>query len=488
MVPVHPQASRVIAPPMRHLKFSGISIRQDESFFTIQESSVPSRGGYYFLSNDVIKDRSFHLTRTDEVAFVGIANPHWFHALALTTGRREVRPRRLVAFDSNPEQLRHFDRIRRLILESEDRIAYLERLFFIRFTDEARELLANFRHPSRRYVHGGLPKDTLLNLELRLWRDCEHDAGRFRVEYGLEARATEKGLLIQSETIGEIDDYYATIVCGSFADYDHWPFTAACGSGFLADEAAYQALRSVLRETPSYQILGDAAEIIEPIMLALRYQPLWLWVSNLFCDYFVDKHPTLAQARDRIRALGAQTKSLPELDIWLHQDRRTSVWFDLKVNDWGVHRRPWSIHTESFHRVARCLEGTTCLEVVNVERWVEEDQGQSKLPNTEYCLLERFAEPDYDQRHSSILLHILIGHGMAKDDFHSLVERARRLTDNLIILEHNAASRDFSGTENGLRLDDLIAVHGGPSSVDYAPGKRCADRNLLVRYRGAATA
>lgn len=471
---------------MRHLEFPGIPIHQDESFFTIRECPVPSSGSYYFLSNDVIRDQSFHLTRTDGVAFVGVANPHWFHALAVTAVRRGIAPARLVAFDSNPEQLRHFNRIRLLILESSDRLTYLERLFFVRFGAEARGLLANFRHKSRRTVHGGLPKDSLLEFERRLWSGCEHDSEGFRTEYGLEARATDRGLLIQSETIGDINVYYATIACGSRADYDHWPFTASFGSGFLASEEAFLALRRILQETPTYAILGDAAELVESLILAQRYQPIWLWMSNLLCDHFVEKHPPLGRLRGRIQELGTQSKTLPELDLWLHQDRRMSVWMNWKVNDWGVHHRPWSIHTESFHRIARCLEGTSCLEVVNVERWVEEDHGQSKLPNTEYCLLERFAAQDYQQRHSSILLHILVGHGMARDDFYTLIEAARRLTDNLVILEHNAKSRDFAGMGLGLHLEELIEVHGPPSSVDYAPGVRSRDRNWIACYRGAA--
>ena len=66
---------------MRHLEFSGVPIHQDESFFTIRECPVASNGNYYFLSNDLIRDRSVHLTRTEAVAFVGVANPHWFHSV-----------------------------------------------------------------------------------------------------------------------------------------------------------------------------------------------------------------------------------------------------------------------------------------------------------------------------------------------------------------------------------------------------------------------
>ncbi len=471
---------------MQHLAYPGIALAQstqDDGFLSVYPCDIPESGNYYFLSNDVICDRTRWLTRSAQVAFIGVANPHWFHALALTTSLRDASLERLVAFDSNPEQLRHFVRLRQLILESEDRIRYLERLFCVHFGKGARHALEHLRDRRPRRVHGAMRRDPYIELERSLWRGCEFDAKAFESETGLVAKPLTAGLRIHSETVGDIDEYMATFLCASRADYTWWPFTAAFGSGFLADEHRFQNLRELLANTPTYPILIDAADELDDLLLAHRYQPVWLWTSNLLCDYFVEKHPPLEGIRNKIARHGRATMPDAELDIWLHQDRREANWFDWRVNDWGIHHRPWSIHSESFHRVAKQLRGASGLEVVAESRWIDEDEGISKLPNTRYCPLEAFASAHYDAPHSTIFLHILLGHGVAPDDFHAVVEKARRLSPNVVILEHNAESKDFAQRTGGTTLGVLTKRHGLPSEVDFAPGERCPDRNWIAVYR-----
>ena len=473
---------------MHHLSYPGIPLEsstREDAFISIRPCAIPDQGNYYFLSNDVLHDRTRWLTRSDDVAFIGVANPHWFHALSLTTGLRDAKPKRLVAFDSNPQQLRHFVRIRDLILQCEDRIRYLERLFSVHFGAGARHALEHFECRQRRGVHGAVRRDPYIELERSLWRDCEFDTKAFESETGLDAAPLTAGLHIRSETVGDVDDYVATFLCGSRAAYTWCPFTAAFGSGFLANEDCFQALRERLADTPTYPILIDAAEDLDSLLLAHRYQPIWLWMSDLLCNYFVQQHPPFEQTRDAIRARGRARMPHAELDIWLHQDRRSASWFDWRINDWGVHHRPWSIHTESFHRVAKQLRGSSGLEVVAVKRWIDQDEGDSKLPNTRYCPLEAFASDHYDAPHSTIFLHILLGHGVGAEAFHAVVAKARRLSPNVVILEHNPDSKDFATHDVGLNISTLTQRHGLPCEVDFAPGPHGPDRNWIAVYRDA---
>lgn len=433
-----------------------------------------------FLSNAVIEDRTRWLSRSHDVAFLGVADGHWFHALGLTTSLRDASVRRLVAFETRPEALRHFVRQRALLLESTSRIDYLERLFCVRFGNGARHALEHFRPRRRRYVHGGVRRDDYLELERSLWRGCEFDGDAFSKQTGLRAQTLSAGLHIQPSARMR-DHYVATFLCGSRDDYTWTPVTAAFGTGFLAGERRFQRLRTLLAETPTYPILLETPGDLDDLLLAHRFHPVWLWAADWLQEGRRD--PGVERIRERIAQMGGAGPTQSELDIWVHQDRRCASWIDRRVNDWGIHHRPWSPDTETLHRIARQLRGTSGLEVVPERAWIDRDEGISKLPNTRYCPFDAFASDHYDALHSTIFLHALVANGIDPELFHGMVEKARKLSPNVVVCEpapHEAAN---PAQRRGLSLGALTRCHGLPSEVDFAPGPARAGAHWIAVYR-----
>jgi len=476
---------------MHPLSYPGLPLvdsTQRDAFLAVHPlASEPSeahpahdRAPVRFLSSAVIEDRTRWLSRNNDVAFLGVADAHWFHALGLTTTLREASLSRLVAFETRPEALRHFVRMRGAILESEDRVDFLERLFCVRFGTGARHALEHFRPRRRRYVHGCVKKDPYLELERSLWRGCEFDAGAFAEQTGLRAEPLSAGLHIQPTSQGR-DDYVATFLCGSREDYTWAPVTAAFGTGFLAGEGRFQNLRKRLAETPTYPILFERPDELDDLLLAHRFQPVWLWMADWLREEGEDKK--VARTRELIAQMGGAHSAHGELDIWVHQDRRFASWIDRRVNDWGIHHRPWSDDTESLHRVARQLRGTSGLEVVPRRAWIDEDQGVSKLPNTRYCPFDAFASAHYDALHSTIFLHALVGHGIEARAFHDVVDKARKLSPNVVIREHNPRAGGHRPSGEGLSLGALTKRHGLPNRVDFAPGAGGHDSHWIAVYR-----
>ncbi len=478
---------------MHPLSYPGLPLvesMRDDAFLAVhplldQASDAPEPqvgGSARFLSGATIEDRTRWLSRSHDVAFLGVADSHWFHALGLTTALREATLQRLIAFETRPEALRHFVRMRTLILASVDRVDFLERLFCVRFGTGARHALEHFRPRRRRYVHGSVRKDAYLELERSLWRGCEFDAHAFSTQTGLVAEPLSAGLHIQP-TRRKRDDYVATFLCGSRQDYTWTPVTTAFGTGFLAGERRFQALRKLLAETPTYPILLDGADELDDLLLAHRFQPTWLWASDWLREEATKKDRRVARTREVIARMGGGGAPESEVDIWVHQDRRCGAWIDRRVNDWGIHHRPWSPDTESLHRVARQLRGTSGLEVVPDRTWIDRDDGISKLPNTRYCPFDAFASAHYDALHSTIFLHALVGHGVDDEAFHPVVEKARKLSPNVVIREHNPRSAHGLDRRPGLSLGALTRRHGLPSKVDFAPGVEGRDSHWIAAYR-----
>ncbi|MBN2106680.1 MAG: hypothetical protein JW832_04580 [Deltaproteobacteria bacterium] len=471
---------------MKQLHFSGIGTDENfERYYDITPIPRSVSGHYYFLSNDVIQYNVKHTERSEGIVFIGVANPHFFHALGLAAAGTRTTIRRIIAVDANHAQIEHFNRVRNLISSSYNRIEFIEKFFKVQFNARAIGLLTAYRARKKNYAHGGLEQDDNFGLEKELWKNLKFYPERFYNTYEIEAEKTPCGLKISANTIGDINTCYATIVCGSKSDYPEWPFTLGYGSGFLYDEAAFKALKKILASTPVYLIKADISVVYEDLLMSNRYNPIIFWSSNLLCDYFTQKHPPLTKLLEISNRFGTQQEPcFPESDLVLIQDERTKIKVAQQIENSARHKRTWSIHTRSFATVAKYLEGSNCLEIVNVTEWIEQDRGESKLPNTSYITADDFLglmSGHYD----SIVAHILVGHGVDKATYRNLIEKARGMTENLIVLEHNSESKDFRNSGVGVSLQELRDMLGMESFLEYCSGKKCPDRNIVCVYKRA---
>lgn len=467
---------------MERVHFRGYRLGADyEEWYEIEAPEAPQTNDYYFLSNDVYVDRWGRKTVEPHV-FWGIANPHFFHMLAVSLQRKNIR--RVIAVDSNLAQVRHFVRLYDLIVTSENRIDYLQKLFKVSFNDKAVDLLKNLPPDSVSKVRGGVAVDGLVGLEETLWGNCSFDAEAYGDTYGLNFSREPLGLRIRARTIGDLNDYYATFLCCSRSGYPVWPFTAGFGSGFLRDEAIFKSLQQALTSLPVYVIWGDITEAYKPIVYTNRYEPQICWTSNVFCDYFFEKHPPLLEMVRDLEKLGTQKEPhFPELDLVVLSDQRRRFPFSFKMKDTFWRKRTVSIHTRNFRRLALYLLGINNVEIVNVPEWIARDNGVSKLPNTHYMDFDMFVGCEKEYNFDSLILHILVGHGVSRETFKHVLLKAATMTTNLIILEHNRASADFRKKGIGMTIDEIRSVLGQETFLDFGPGKSSPDRNLIMVYR-----
>lgn len=468
---------------MKRLEFKGVPVQNTENFYAVTPSETKPTGNFYFLSNDVLTLRVDAAKEAHDVVVCGVANPHFFHVIDLVSRKRAIK--RVIAVDYNYDQLVHFQRIHSLILASQNRIDFLQRLFKVTFNAKAIKLLTSVRPPRKDHVRGGVDKDNFFTIEQEIWRNCTFHAEEFYATYGVRAEPGDGGLLINSSTIGDIDTYYATFLCCSRSDYEHWPFTIAFGSGLLQDEVAFRRTSEVLWKAPLYLLQGDFSVLYPDLLSSNRYSPLFVWCSNLLCDYFLAKNPNLESIATLSLTLGTRVEpQFPEIDVVLLQDERTYRAIAEPIDNRRKHRRYWSVHTRTFAVASRYLSGGNNLEVIGVKSWYDQDFGVSKLPNTDYCMLEEFcAAAGVATHYDSILLHILSGHCTSAGSYAGVLKKARGMTDNLVILEHNRLSRDFRGTGDGVTVDEVRDILGAESFLDFGPGERCADRNIVMVYR-----
>jgi hypothetical protein len=452
--------------------------------FTVCQEAVTEAPGYYFLSNDVVTLRDIP-GAGQPVVFIGIANPHCLHVLGLIAERCDLQ--RIILVDNNIAQLRHFAGLSAVIRDSSDRIDYLQNLFKVGFGAQAVNILKSFRGVSfhnRTYIHGSLSRDPYGKIEEAIWKDLVFRKEEFLRAYHLQAEATARGLLIKSPVVGGFDTYYATCITASRKEYDHIPFNAGYGFGFLRDEAVFRRLRHALSRTPVTFIRDDITRVCRDLCYANRYAPIALWLSNVLAEYFVEKYPSLAGLSSFIKECCGNSPpvQLSETDIYpLCDQRERSVYSARRQRP--LIRKKRSVHYLSFQKVYSLLRGPRCLEVVNMPRWIEQDSGVSKLPSTEYVLSEHFLKGHASGRYTTIFIHVLLGHGVSWDVFREILARARRLTDNLVILEHNSRSSDFRREKAGCRVEDVRGVLGAETFLDFCPGARSRDRNFIMVYR-----
>jgi len=462
------------------LKFNGIKLTQNNRGYYEIIPSIMNSNGYYFLSNDVVDLRKFRHNHSENAVIIGIANNHFFHVISLLC--EHALPQRIIAIDNNTEQLFHFSKVRKMIINSNNRIEFLQKLFKVRFNSKAIRLLEQFNGFPKNYIHGGVDTDKFYTIEREIWDNLIFDQKLFQDEYNLTVSKHNDGLLVRSKTIGDINEYYATFICCSKSNYNKWPFSLAFGCGFLKSEQDFMKLKKILNETEMYLIEEDISVVYENLLESNKYFPIRVWISNLIDDYFVKKHPKLSKIVTISTKLGTQIEpNLPEIDLKLIVDDRVNIKLEKEINYRESIQRNWSIHTKSFNKVSKYIKGETIIEIVNVKEWIQQDNNISKLYKAKYVHIDDLKE-FMGKRFDTIFVHILVGHGVDIKTYTNVLNQLYSMTENLIILEHNRNSKDFKG-DKGLTRENIQDILGKESFFEYCPGLKTKDRNILLVYR-----
>lgn len=464
---------------MDQLVFSGYSSSGGDPIICTRPLSLPEeQPAYYFLSNDEVDFRVISRTR-EAVSAIGVATTDFFHVLSGATSRG-LRISRLVAFDVNPWQLQHFYRTRQLICDSANRLDFVGRLFCIELSGKAIEILQSF-HAKQGRIRGGRKGAGFAETERRFWAEVQFDPNAFQEQYRLPVEQLENGLLVSCSTIGDFDRYIATVFTTDKDAYGFWPFSIRFGQGFLASEESFRQLQEVLRQTPCHVVQADAAAHLDSLLLAMRYEPILLWVSNIFSEYFVEKHPPLRDVARKITGYGTAYEQLPQMDIESLADLRCPSLLKVKRRGRLAYWR-MSPHYKAFKVLRRFLPPGRALEVVNVPAWIQQDGGTSKLPFCEYALLDEFVKEEAEEKcYGAIVLHILVGHHADRTIFLRAFGKASRLARRVLVLEHNAHSLDFV-LQPVPDAGDILKALPLPAEVVAIPGTWSRRRNILYRY------
>ncbi len=433
---------------------------------------------YYFLSNDKV-DLNKITPIKQKCTVIGIATPDFFHVLSGITAKK-ISIQRIIALDVNAWQLKHFDYIHKLICNTYSRRDFVEKFFCISISSHADRILSALKVKHPKQIRGGEENTGFAELENQFWSDVRFDSTLFESRYGLRAQKTEKGVFIESKTIGGFDKYYATLITTDTTAYDFHPFSLRYGQGFLENEKTFKQLKSLLINTPCNAFQADAASDLSEILLVYRYHPIILWTSNIFSPYFTDRNQVLRLAAQQINNYGSSIKDLPQMDIEvLHDLRCTSI---LQAKRRSIFNKiRMTPHYKSFTKVVSELNDGKSLEIVNVPQWIVADGGDSKLPDCDYILLDDFIKTPLTRTYSNIFLHILIGHGANEDEFLHAYQKAIKFANRVLILEHNSNSLDFIFRKppEAHHLIDKVQPFTKRISI---PGVRSCRRNYLYVY------
>ncbi len=438
----------------------------------------------YLLSNDHIDSRIRHTT-SDELSLIAIGNPHVLHLIAGLI--HQTRLRRVVFCDFNPWQLHHLQRMGTTLIESNDRFEFLQNIFCLKLNDRIRQQLTTLDRPEPFLVK---PKwnerKRRQQIEAELWTQGRFDETQFQRQYQCPTRpnVTDKGLHLAIPNAGDISEYLLSVARVDRRRNDPYIFSFFWGQGYLANEDVFQSMRHQLQNLTVSFVVGDICRTLPKLFEILRYEPIALWNSNVFKVHFTRQHLSLLKCYESIARFATQrAPSYPELDMLIFNDLRAKLEIPKSARPLGkLRRRPLSNHSRTFRQVARQLNGEPGLEIVNVQDWIDQDGGVSKLPGLDYCHVDQLDDRLVSSEFGILFFHILRGHGMPGDEWASALRKGVSSGAKIIVLEHFAGSNDRDIQGLGIDPNDVRTVLGEEKSLKWIPGDRSEKRNFLMVF------
>lgn len=456
---------------MDKLTFSGIP-SDSNSCKIISPKIQAAADSFYFTSNDQINLKRTHFNKSQTVV-MGIANVQFLHLIAVFL-LKKVPVSEIYAIDSSFKQLIHFHRLLTTVKLSPNRIVFLQNFYHIKCNAFAIKILNDITPKNLFQISGG-HKHTKDSLEKHFWMNVRFDETAFAQKHEIKTQKTNSGILIRTKTAGDIDQYYSTIIAGGIGSDSIWSFPIGFGEGFLRDDKTYENTRIALENIPTTFIQEDISSAFPPLLAANKYYSLVLWTSNVFDEYFLRKSSSLCALQNKLLSIQQARDKQFEIDMQLVQDSRLS-----RRNLYK--KRKLSIHATTFKALVPFIIGDNNIEVVNQTQWIDEDNGISKLYCTQYRTVQQFSQDK--NNYSTIIFHILVGHGMNKRIFFNLVKKAIIQSQRVIILEHNIHSNDFKKNRIGLSIEEIRNNLGMECHLHFAAGFKSRNRNFIAVYNG----
>jgi hypothetical protein len=238
------------------------------------------------------------------------------------------------------------------------------------------------------------------------------------------------------------------------------------GEGWLASDESYDRLRSILHDA--------RIELVYSPVESLEIDPgggsLYFHGSNVEDAFPTSYRRFVARTHDRLA---------------LADGEPTFVWFStyhaVNVTRFKRYvRRSDSVHSDCAAKVAAHTRGRTVLELVPGSYCFGRELGAAHVD------VERFEGFRPHRRYDVVVSHILFGSRllhMTRNAFQEALGTMLTISDEVVIVEHNAASEGFRDARL-LGIGDIVALlsrhHGIGLEVEHSKGHGDDRRNLIV--------
>ena len=466
---------------MERLTFSGLKFNIEEDKFCnltpLDDSKLMN--GFYFSSNDKINFR-YGPKGSDCCVVVGISNHHFLHVISLTEQYGNT-IKRIIGLDINIAQVYHFLTLLQIIKRSKNRIDYIENLLCIETNNFSKSILEKVKISKKFIVEGAEKNANQFILEKKFWDNVSFDNELFKKKYHLSAKKVEGGIKVKSETVGDINNYVVNLFCGSKSDYGLWPFPIGYGSGYLRSEKTFEGLKSILNNVPIYIFHTSIEQDLDLIMRANRYKEIILYLSNVFCEYFLKKSDKLPISLKELIHIITKSKANPNpLKIFAIQDQRTKKSDITPKRKWLQNPFKKEEHYIAFQQIENLIEGNNNLEIVNVDNWLKHNNKSSKLINTKIKHVNDFLKLDFC-KYDTIFLHSLLSHKLDQESFKKLVDKSLKSSKRVLILENNICDKYFKKLNQGVSMENFRHLLKNSSfEINYMGGAVSKFRNIIA--------
>jgi hypothetical protein len=397
-----------------------------------------TRQGHYYFSNDLFDLSEYVLLDREGTIFVGIANPHCFHAIPL-----DIQIEKIHLMDINQSQVDHLNFMIECIKSSDNRMGFVKKFLGIDFPEGL--------DPSKQNI----------------WENSTWTGDPI-------GEMTRRGIIYNvPDSFGGITEHRLTLFED---DVDPSCFYLGYGKGWLKSEDTFAKAQALCEK-----ITVSCCSVVDfynEHWDSFRYHQVILWFSNLLSPWFISSLPEIASFWDKLCSHLDPKAPREEMDVKVIFDKRSHVPVDARF----IKGRQESPHFKAFREVVSEL-GETNIEVPGVDRWMEEDEGVSKLPNTQYV-----SKTDFElctEHVDTVFLHGLMSHEKnrrkAKKDFAKALDLARTISDKVIVLEFDKGTSDVIdgyGTDEA----EMEKMVGAPKRVKKCGGDGPGTRNLLYVY------